>query len=146
MGFGRLRRSFYRSFARAHNTLLIRTHGRPSHLTPRLRALVLVTLGRVSGVERPATLAYLPEGDDFIVVASNFGSEQPPAWWRNLEAQPGAHVFVNGKRIEVHARALEGADRDRVLARAVQHNKQWRSYVAETAREIPIVLLERTNR
>ena len=64
------------------------------------------------------------------MLASNFGSEQPPAWWLNLQAAPDAVVHVGGRSIPVRARELEGDQREAVLVRAAERNKQWRSYLA----------------
>lgn len=143
MPYSSARRIFYQTFARVHHALLIRTHGRPVHMSPRLRALVLVTIGRKSGSERKVTLLYMPEGNDFVVLASNWGQEHPPAWWLNLEARPEAVVEHAGRSIPVVARELRGDERTSILTRALSHNKQWRTYVDDTQREIPVVLLER---
>ena len=54
-----------------------------------LPLLLLESTGRRSGDRRSVTLAYLPDGDDLIVVAANAGAGRPPAWWLNLRP-PGA--------------------------------------------------------
>lgn len=41
--------------------------------------LVLETTGHRSGERRAATLAYLPDGDDLIVVPANAGAHRTPA-------------------------------------------------------------------
>jgi len=132
-----------RLFVRLHGRLLVRTRGRPSRLSPRMRALVLETVGRRSGHRRPVVLAYLPEGEDFVVLASNFGSEHPPAWWWNLQAAPDAVVHIDGRRIPVRAQELDGPRREAILVRAAERNKQWRTYVATMQRPLPVVLLSR---
>lgn len=85
----------------------------------------------------------MPEGDDFVVLASNFGQEHPPAWWLNLQATPDAAVQVGGRRIPVRARELAGEERSSVLERAMSYNKQWRSYAISLQRLLPVVRLER---
>src|ERR1051325_298001 len=50
-----------------------------------LPVLLLRTKGRKSGVERTAALVYLQDGKDLVVVASNGGSDHPPAWLLNIE-------------------------------------------------------------
>ncbi|MGH3184353.1 MAG: nitroreductase/quinone reductase family protein, partial [Streptosporangiaceae bacterium] len=72
---------FFRAFARGHTRVLVRTHGFPSWSGPRLRFLVLETRGRRSGLPRSVVLLYMPDGGDYVVIASNFGDEHPPAWW-----------------------------------------------------------------
>lgn len=134
----------FRAFARQHTRLLVRTRGRPSWSGPRLRFLVLETRGRRSGQPRSIVLLYMPDGADFVVIASNYGGERPPAWWLNLSADPGAVVQVSGRSVPVRARALAGAERDAMLARAVAYNRQWRGYARTVQRELPIVRLERS--
>ena len=136
------RRRYYMAFARAHTRLLLLTNGRPSYLTPRLRCLVLKTTGRRSGAQRKVVLAHLRDGDGYIVLASNFGQERPPAWWLNLEARGEATVIVAGRRVPVRARELHGDERRAVLARATAHNKQWRAYAKSLDRALPVVRLE----
>jgi deazaflavin-dependent oxidoreductase (nitroreductase family) len=121
---------FFRAFARRHTRLLVRTRGRPSWSGPRLRFLVLVVL------------LYMPDGDAFVVIASNYGSERPPAWWLNLDAYPDAVVHVGGRSIPVRARALDGAERQAMVVRAASYNKLWRGYTRTVQRELPIVRLE----
>jgi len=135
---------FFRAFARRHTRLLVRTRGRPSWSGPRLRFLVLETRGRHSGVTRSVVLLYMPDGEHFVVIASNYGGEQPPAWWLNLSAQPDALVHVSGRTIPVRARALAGEERAAMVARAVTYNRQWRGYLRTVQRELPIVRLEIT--
>jgi deazaflavin-dependent oxidoreductase (nitroreductase family) len=137
------RRRWYQRFARVHSQLVLRTGGRPVHLSLRLRCLVLETRGRRSNQMRRVPLLYMPDGDAFVVIASNFGQEHPPAWWLNLCAEPDATVQLGGRRIAVRARELEGEEREATLQRAAAYNKQWRSYVTNVARKLPVVRLER---
>lgn len=137
-----LRQRFYRAFARAHHELMVRTGGRPSRLTPRLRVLVLTTIGRRSGQTRRATLGYLPYHLGYAVLATNFARDHHPGWYYNLRDHPDAIVTIAGRTNAVHARGLTGDDRTRVLSEARVHNSQWRYYLEHTNREIPLVALE----
>jgi deazaflavin-dependent oxidoreductase (nitroreductase family) len=136
------RRRWYMTFARVHNRLVSWTNGRPSYLTPRLRCLVLETTGRRSGLARRVALLYMPDGQAYVVLASNFGQEHPPTWWLNLETNPDAVVLLGGRRIRVRARELQGEERTSVLAHATAYNKQWRAYAATLRRPLPVVRLE----
>jgi F420H(2)-dependent quinone reductase len=140
--FRAVRQRFYRRFALAHSQLLFRTRGRPERLGWRLHCLVLETTGRRSGQPRRVVLLYMPDDEGFVVVASNFGNERPPAWWVNLEATPDAVVEHRGRRFAVRARELQGDERTATLARAVAYNKQWRGYAATVRRPLPVVRLE----
>jgi len=136
------RRRYYMAFARVHTRLLVLTNGRPSYLTPRLRCLLLETSGRRTGAPRKVALLYLPDGDGYVVLASNFGQQHPPAWWLNLEATGKATAIIGGRRIPVRAWELEGDERTAVLARATGYNKQWRFYADSLDRALPVVRLE----
>ncbi len=136
------RRSFYQRFAKVHGALLIRTKGRPRRLGWHQFACVLETVGRTSGQTRRLPLLYLPHGDAFLVLASNYGQERPPAWWFNLQARPDAVVLTRGRRVPVRARVLEGDERAAMVPIARDYNVQWRGYLTNVERVIPFVLLE----
>ena len=61
-------------------------------------ALLLTTTGRKSGLARTNGLTYCRDRGDLIVVASNGGSDRPPAWLLNLQADPRVTVRV-GRRV-----------------------------------------------
>src|SRR6266480_1916207 len=52
------------------------------------RNLLLTTTGRRSGEPRTCALIYLQDGERLVVVASNGGSDHPPSWLLNLQADP----------------------------------------------------------
>jgi len=137
------RRRFYQQFARVHGALLIRTKGRPRWLGWRQTALVLETVGRRTGELRQLPLLCLRYGDAFVVLASNYGQERPPAWWFNLEAQPDCQVLWDGRRIPVRARVSAGDERAKLVERGCAYNSNWHDYLTTVEREIPLVVLER---
>jgi deazaflavin-dependent oxidoreductase (nitroreductase family) len=87
----------------------------------------------------------MPDGDAFIVIASNYGGERPPGWWMNLSSLPEGIVHVSGRSIPVRARVLVGDERDAMLKRAVVYNRQWRGYTRSVQRELPVIRLERSS-
>src|SRR5688572_13329191 len=70
------------------------TRGRIGHRAAGLASLLLTTTGRRSGAARTVALTYVPDGRDYVVVASNGGADRHPAWWLNLAARPEATVQV----------------------------------------------------
>ena len=54
-----------------------------------LPVLELTTVGRTSGQARSVLLTYLKDPRGYVVIASNAGSTEDPAWWRNLRVAPG---------------------------------------------------------
>lgn len=103
--------------------------------------LLLRTRGRHSGSPRTTPLIQLPLEGGYLVVASNWGSEQPPAWWLNLQQEPRAEVQVGSQRIAVRAQQAQGEERARLLERAKAYNPHWKGYFETTQRQIPLVIL-----
>jgi deazaflavin-dependent oxidoreductase (nitroreductase family) len=102
--------------------------------------------GAKTGTERVTPLVYLPVGDDFAIFASKGGAPTDPQWFRNLVANPQARVEVGTDTLDVQARVLEGADREKVWTEQKERMPGFVEYEASTKgiREIPVVLLERT--
>src|SRR5215467_8548075 len=74
--------------------------------------LLLRTTGRRSGATRTNALVYARDGDDYLVVASKGGSDQPPAWLLNLEAKPEVEIQLGRERQDATARAIRPSDPD----------------------------------
>jgi len=87
-------------------------------------------------------LAYLEDGDRFVVVASNGGSDRPPAWWGNLRRNPNASVQVGARTIAVVARESTPEERAVLWPRLTAGNPFFGQYEQITSRPIPVVLLE----
>ncbi len=81
-----------------------------------LPSLLITTTGRKSGLPRTNPLLYVRDGDGYVVIGSNWGQDQHPAWALNLVANPEAVVTTAGKDIRVRATLAEGTERDRQLA------------------------------
>jgi deazaflavin-dependent oxidoreductase (nitroreductase family) len=108
----------------------------------RLGTLFLLTSGRKTGRIRRNGLYYFPEGDGFVVVASNAGADQDPAWWRNLQANPDAAVELGGRLYPVRAREVLGDEHDRLYARFEGAARQYEVYRESAPRAIPVIVLE----
>ncbi|WP_020574828.1 nitroreductase/quinone reductase family protein [Actinopolymorpha alba] len=107
------------------------------------RLLLLTTTGARSGAPHTTPLGYLPDGAErSLVIASAAGAPNHPAWFHNLVANPRVTVEVGAFTYEAQATVLEGAERDRVFARAVEADSGWADYQAKTRRVIPVVGLE----
>ncbi len=79
-----------------------------------LPGLILHTTGAKSGAARANPVLFVRDGDDFIVVGTNFGQPKHPAWTANLKANPDAEIEVGGIRLPVRA-ALVDDDQFRAL-------------------------------
>ena len=106
--------------------------------------LLLVTTGARSGVRRQTPLVYVSNGDDIVVIASNFGSEHHPSWYHNLKAHPDAEVYVGGEHRLVHAREVHDDERDRLWERQRDAYRGYDTYVERAGdRTIPMMVLQR---
>ncbi|MBO0715362.1 MAG: nitroreductase family deazaflavin-dependent oxidoreductase, partial [Acidimicrobiales bacterium] len=105
--------------------------------------LVLTTKGRKSGRTYENPLAYLAEGDRFVVFASHQGAPEDPDWFKNLMAHPTAMIEVGTDRFLVRPVVLTGAERKRVYGRQAALRPRFAEYERRTTREIPVVALER---
>jgi deazaflavin-dependent oxidoreductase (nitroreductase family) len=109
-----------------------------------LPSLLITTTGRRSGEPRTQPLLYTADGDAFVVIGSNWGQQQQPAWTANLLAQPDAVVTVHGIQIPVRARHVRGAERDRLWARLLDLWPAYAEYETRAGgRELRVFLLER---
>lgn len=108
-----------------------------------IRTLLLETTGARSGKPRHAILGYLEDGPmAWLVVASLAGASRHPGWLYNLAKHPRATIeFYGGKRIEVEAETLHGADRDAAWLRYQEEAPEYPNYLSKTDREIPILRL-----
>ena len=77
----------------------------------------LRTVGRCSGEERKAILAYFEDGPDLVTMAMNGWGDAEPAWWLNLQAHPDVTVDLPGGSRAVHGRAADKNERPRLWAR-----------------------------
>jgi deazaflavin-dependent oxidoreductase (nitroreductase family) len=92
---------------------------------------MLTTTGAKSGLPRTLPVLALREGDETILIASNFGRAWHPAWYHNLRAHPRATLVAGGVSREVVARELDGAERERGYRRGEEvfpgftHYRRW---------------------
>jgi F420H(2)-dependent quinone reductase len=129
---------------RVHAKLYEGSDGRIGHRILGVPTLLLRTTGRRSGQIRTNALVYALDGEDYLVVASKGGSDQPPAWLHNLEANPAVEVQVGRERRAGTARVIGQSDPDYArLWKVVNENNRDRysAYQQQTTRPIPIVAI-----
>jgi deazaflavin-dependent oxidoreductase (nitroreductase family) len=124
-----------------HTWLYRVTRGRLGHQAGGLASLLLTTIGRRSGAERTVALTYVPDGSDYVVVASNGGTDRHPAWWLTLQARPAATVLVGPDVVPIVAHAADAPERQRLWPKLTAANPFYARYELLTARAIPVVIL-----
>ena len=130
-------------FTKLHRAVYDKTDGRVMARLGGIDMLLLTTTGRKSGQQRTLPLACFRDGDDLVVVGSNNGMDRPPAWWLNLQANPGARVRFRRDAFPARAELASGAERERLWPWLKQQNPQYAKYELRTDREIPVVILKR---
>jgi len=140
----RLGRALKRAFMQAHIALYRLSGGVLGRRFGRQSFLLLTTTGRKSGRERVTPLFYLPEGNDFMLIASNWGEATDPNWWQNLQAHPQAQVQVGQRNLTVSARQVGPEERARLWPFITARYPNFANYQRGITREIPVVLLTPT--
>jgi F420H(2)-dependent quinone reductase len=125
-----------------HEQIYKSTGGRFGHHMIGVPTLLLDTTGRRSGQTRTNALVYARDGSDYLLVASNGGSDNPPAWLHNLRANPDVEVQIARERRKGTARIVESSDADyERLWKIVNENNhdRYAAYQKQTSRPIPVV-------
>ena len=107
------------------------------------RLLLLTTIGARSGRSHITPLGYGVDGERLIVIASNNGATGHPDWYFNLVASRDATVELGNERFSARATIIEGDERERMLPLVRERLPFFAGQEAKTARQIPIVILER---
>lgn len=105
--------------------------------------LLLTTTGARSGKLLTKPLGFTRDGDRYVVIASKGGSPTNPAWYHNLVANPLVTLEVGAERFTARASVAEGAERQRLYAQQAEQIPVFAKYQEMTARQIPVVVLER---
>ena len=126
---------------RLHSSLYRATGGKVAGRLLGRPVLLLTTTGRKSGEARTVPLLYLRDGENLVVVASNGGTAEDPAWWLNLRADPEATVEAGGRKTRVRAEEVGGEEKGRLWERLLEMYGPYARYQERTDREIPVVVL-----
>jgi deazaflavin-dependent oxidoreductase (nitroreductase family) len=130
-------------FGQEHVQRYVETDGEVGHEWQGVRTLILTTTGRRSGAERRNALIYGRHGEDYLIVASKGGTEEPPAWYLNLEANPEVQVQVLGDGFTARARTATPEEKPGLWRTMTAEWPAYDEYQQRTARESPVVILER---
>ena len=130
-------------FGNEHVKRYEESDGAEGHEWQGTTALILTTTGRKSGQQRKSPLIYQKYGDDYLVVASKGGADEPPAWYLNLEANPEVQVQVLGDKFTAHARTADGEEKPAMWEVMAKAWPAYNDYQKKTSRQIPVVVLER---
>jgi deazaflavin-dependent oxidoreductase (nitroreductase family) len=127
----------------SHIRRYVKTNGEKGHEWRKgVFTLLLTTRGRGTGKLRRTALIYGRDGDAYVVVGSNGGSREHPAWYRNLITNPDVYVQVKSEVFPARARTATGEERARLWKMMSTIWPHYEGYQRKTKREIPVVVLE----
>lgn len=140
-------------YLRVQQAIYKGTRGRFGRRLAGAPTLLLTTIGRKTGLQRTNALSYLRDGEAWVVVASNGGSDRPPSWLANLSADPNVIVQDGTHRTPATAHVATAAERERLWPLVNRNNRglapvlhpgslgRYDVYQRRTKREIPVVIL-----
>ncbi|RAS71247.1 deazaflavin-dependent oxidoreductase (nitroreductase family) [Lentzea atacamensis] len=108
----------------------------------RQSGLTLITVGARSGERRENQVQYVADGDSMLVVGSNWGKPNHPAWTANLLKNPDIQVNVRGDVRDVRATLLGGDEREAAWSKLVAAWPSFQDYVERSGgRELRVFRL-----
>jgi deazaflavin-dependent oxidoreductase (nitroreductase family) len=117
--------------------------GKVTGMFERSPLVILTITGAKSGEPRTFPVVYTRDGDRLIVAASKGGSDQNPAWYHNMVANPTVTVELPDETYQARAVVVEGDERDRLYRAHADRMPNFDEYQAKTSRRIPVIALER---
>jgi deazaflavin-dependent oxidoreductase (nitroreductase family) len=119
------------------------TDGEVGHEWRGTNILLLTTTGRRSGEERTTPLIYQPYDGDHLIVASQGGAPDPPAWYLNIQEDPTVELQIKDDRFKARARTAGPDEKPGMWRTMTDVWPAYDDYQERTDREIPVVVLER---
>jgi F420H(2)-dependent quinone reductase len=107
-----------------------------------LKVLLLTTTGRKTGQPRTTPLGYFKQEGNFVLIASNGGADQNPAWFYNLKSNPRVAIQIGNTQMAVQAEQAGSEKREQLWSELVKMAPAYRQYTQRTKREIPMVILQ----
>ena len=127
------------------DTMMLRlSHGKMSFAQlSGLPIIELTTTGAKSGRQRTLPLTGLPDGERYILIASNFGQAHHPGWYYNLKANPECTVRKNGQAGTYIAREADEQENQYYYDMAISYYVGYAAYKQRAKnRKIPVMILE----
>jgi deazaflavin-dependent oxidoreductase (nitroreductase family) len=120
----------------------LESNGQKGHLWRGVHTLLLTTRGRNTGKLRRTALIYGRDGKNFLVVASNRGSQEHPNWYQNLVINPKVDIQVGADIFTANTRTATNEEKPRLWKIMADIFPNYIDYQVKTTREIPVVIIE----
>jgi deazaflavin-dependent oxidoreductase (nitroreductase family) len=105
--------------------------------------LLLHTTGAKSGLSRVNPVAYIMDGERYVIIASKAGAPTNPDWYFNLLANPEVTIEVGTEQLQAVARVMAEPERTRLYEHMETINPGFTAYKNQTTRSIPVITLTR---
>ena len=135
-------RRFIRVFVGAHRWVLAASGGRILGRLGGHPLIILTTTGRRTGQPRSTPVIGIPDGPDWLVVASNGGAASQPLWVRNIAACPEVTVRRGKRTAAFRARILPDSERASCWPKLSRAYPAYDKMQTKTDRPLPVVALE----
>ena len=119
-----------------------RTGGAEGNTLKGRPVILLTTRGAKSGKVRKTPLMRVTDGTRYAVVASQGGAPTNPFWYHNIVADPHVSLQDGATPRDYVARRVEGDEREKWWAMAVDTWPDYDEYRKKTDRDIPVFVLE----
>jgi deazaflavin-dependent oxidoreductase (nitroreductase family) len=103
--------------------------------------LLLHHTGAKSGTSRINPLAYVSDGDRYVIFASKAGAPTNPDWYHNVKAHPDVTIEVGDATMQAVASEAGGEERERLFREMTERSPQFAEYQQKTDRAIPVIVL-----
>jgi deazaflavin-dependent oxidoreductase (nitroreductase family) len=119
------------------------SNGQKGHLFHGMPTLLLTTRGRRTGIRHRTALIYGEAGESYLIVASNGGSPNHPAWYLNLTEDPAVDVQIGAEIFSAWARTAGPAEKPMLWQQMAIIFPTYTDYQAKVGSDIPVVILDR---
>lgn len=132
-------------FNRLHILIYQISKGKRLGTVAGMPVLVLHTVGRTSGKARHVPLTYFSYEDNYVIIASNGGSNKHPGWFLNLKSVTKSEIEVSGELIQVGVKVASIEEKRKLWSLLISKASMYNNYQRKTTRDIPMVLLNKIN-
>lgn len=105
--------------------------------------LLLHTIGAKSGEPRLNPVAYLADGERYVIIASKGGAPTHPGWYHNVVAHPEVTIEVGTEKIQAQAEVVQEPERTELFEKVSAQYPGFAEYEKKTTRVIPVLVLTR---
>ena len=132
---------FLRIFSKFHVFIFRNTGGKRMNKFGGMPVLILNPIGAKSGKKRSTPLMYFEHKGNFIVTASNGGSDYHPGWFYNIRIVPQTEIETNEKKTTVVIHIADDKEKSELWQILIKINRSYEKYQKKTKRNIPMIVL-----